>query len=933
MNCRLPGSALCLFAPLVALLATGQAASADDYAFVKDLLKRRCFACHGALKQKASLRLDTVAGMLRGGQSGAAVVAGRPADSRILERVREADESERMPPVGKPLTAEDIALLERWITSGAPAPADEKPEEDPRQHWAFVPPVRPPLPDVKGESWVRNPIDAFIAARRDQHGLEPAPEASRRELVRRLTIDLTGLPPRPEELAAFLSDTSPDAYPRLVERLLASPRHGERWGRHWMDVWRYSDWYGRRAVPDVLNSYGQIWRWRDWIVRSINDGKTYERMISEMLAGDEIAPEDPETVVATGFIVRNFYRWNYNTWMKDNVEHTGKAFLGLTMNCCQCHDHKYDPITQEEYFKFRAIFEPIEVRHDRLPGEPDPGPYPKYKYGKPYKPITSGLVRVFDEKLDAETFLYTGGEARNVVPGKPPIPPGVPAALGGEPFRVEAVPLPPQVSYPGLQTFVREEERARQDALVATARKELEVLRGTLPTAGDAAVVTGGLPEKQVLQVAAAERRLASALADLSAFDACVKSDRARYGRKSTGPQVTTAARVLNQQALAGEAAQADCSAKLARAEWDLAKAELAFFEAQTKKNATQSSIERARSEVDAARVARDEAASAEADTGERYSSLGPRYPEQSTGRRSALARWVTSPSNPLTARVAVNHIWLRHFGEALVESTENFGRNGARPSHPLLLDWLAVEFMESGWNRKHLHRLIVSSSTYRMSSRVEPSSAARTVDPKNRLLWKWGARRVEAEVVRDSILSAAGELDFAMGGREVDHKDGLENRRRSLYFSHHGEDKMEFLKLFDGANPIGCYRRSTSVRPQQALALANSSLPLIQGRLLAWKLWRAVAGDVTSTSPGDLVTFVERAFERCLSRPASDAELTASLAFLERQTALYTKAGDAALVPPEESGSVPAAAAPAPRARESFIQALFSHVDFVTVR
>ena len=184
-----------------------------------------------------------------------------------------------------------------------------------------------------------------------------------------------------------------------------------------MDVWRYSDWYGRRAVPDVLNSYAQIWRWRDWIVRSLNDDKGYDRMVREMLAADELAPADDDDLVATGFLVRNFYRWNYNNWMQDNVEHTGKAFLGLTFNCCHCHDHKYDPITQEEYFRFRAVFEPLELRHDRVPGEPDPGPFPKYDYGTAYKPITSGMVRVFDEKLDAKTFFYTGGDERNVVDG------------------------------------------------------------------------------------------------------------------------------------------------------------------------------------------------------------------------------------------------------------------------------------------------------------------------------------------------------------------------------------------------------------------------------------------------------------------------------------------------------------------------------------
>ncbi len=250
--------------------------------------------------------------------------------------------------------------------------------------------------------------------------------ATKRELIRRVTLDLIGLPPTREETLMFLGDHSADAYERLVDRLLARPEYGERWGRHWMDVWRYSDWYGRRAVPDVMNSYPQIWRWRDWIVRSLNEDKGYDRMLMEMVAADELCPTDDANVVATGFIVRNWYKWNYETWMKDCVEHTGKAFLGLTLNCAHCHDHKFDPITQEDYFRFRAFFEPLELRHDRVRGEADPGPFKKYVYAESYGPIKSGAIRIFDEKLDAQTFMFSGGDARNRIEGKPPVDCGPP---------------------------------------------------------------------------------------------------------------------------------------------------------------------------------------------------------------------------------------------------------------------------------------------------------------------------------------------------------------------------------------------------------------------------------------------------------------------------------------------------------------------------
>jgi hypothetical protein len=322
---------------------------------IKPVLRERCYACHGALEQKGKLRLDTVANMTTGGRTGAAVMP-RDAASLLLERVTAADDKDRMPPEGKPLTAEQIASLKLWIEQGAKGPSDEKQEEDPAKHWAFQPVKRPAVPP--GET---NPIDALLAVDRSKRGLTTVPEADRATLLRRVTFDLIGLPPTTDELHAFLKDESPNAYEKVVDRLLASPQYGERWGRRWMDVWRYSDWYGRRAVPDVLNSYGQIWRWRDWIVLSLNADRGYDDMVRMMLAADELAPGNDADAVATGFVVRNYFRWNYNNWMRDNVEHTAKAFLGLTLNCCHCHDHKYDPITQEEYFKFRAIFEPLEI--------------------------------------------------------------------------------------------------------------------------------------------------------------------------------------------------------------------------------------------------------------------------------------------------------------------------------------------------------------------------------------------------------------------------------------------------------------------------------------------------------------------------------------------------------------------------------------------
>src|SRR2546421_7297886 len=273
------------------------------------------------------------------------------------------------------------------VAAVAPARAGEA------THWAFAPPVRPPVPEVKNTGWVRNPVDAFVAAERERRGLTPRPEAPRHVLLRRVYLDLVGLPPTREELHAFLADTSPDAYEKVVDRLLASPRYSERWGRHWMDVWRYSDWAGYGA--EVRESQPHVWQWRDWIVESLNGDKGYDRMVREMLAGDELAPADPATLRATGFLVRQYYKFNRNVVLDNTVEHTAKAFLGLTLNCARCHDHMYDPVAQKEYYSFRAIFEPCLARTDRVPGHLDT------------KEL--GLPRIYDATPDAPTYLFVRG--------------------------------------------------------------------------------------------------------------------------------------------------------------------------------------------------------------------------------------------------------------------------------------------------------------------------------------------------------------------------------------------------------------------------------------------------------------------------------------------------------------------------------------------
>ena len=419
---------------------------------IRPLLAEQCFSCHGGLKQEAGLRLDTVGLMAEGGDSGAAITKGDPDASLLLERVSDPDPATRMPPEGEgvPLSAEQIAMLKDWIKAGCPAPPDEKPEADPRDHWAFQPRVRPDVPQVKTTPRINNPIDAFLAAARDKAGIMPQPEAARHVLVRRLFIDLIGLPPQPEELAAIEADASPDWYEKLVDKLLADPRHGERWARHWMDVWRYADWWG--LGDEHRNSAKHIWRFRDWIVESLNADTGYDEMVRLMLAADELHPDDPDKLRATGYLARNWTLFSRNVWLEETVEHVGKGLIGLTMNCSKCHAHKYDPIQQEDFYRMRAFFEPYHTRLDVVPGEGDLE--------------KDGLPRVFDGQPDTPTYLYIRGNEMTPDKSKP-IEPGVPDVIAFKELTIQPVTFSKAVYEPERRPWVL-------DAHVATARRAVE---------------------------------------------------------------------------------------------------------------------------------------------------------------------------------------------------------------------------------------------------------------------------------------------------------------------------------------------------------------------------------------------------------------------------------------------------------------------------
>jgi mono/diheme cytochrome c family protein len=996
--------------------------------YIRPLLEAKCLSCHGAGPVKQSgFDISTREGLLHGGEKGPGVVPGHASESALYKRVKH-DIQPGMPFQGARLSDELIAHIADWINAGAPYSGSLNLEaaRNLNTHWAFQVPKKPPVPAVKNAAWVRNPIDAFVAAEQEKHGLHPMSPAPKNILLRRVYLDLIGLPPTQDELRAFLADRSPHAYEKVVDKLLASPEYGERWGRHWMDIWRYSDVYGSAD----RSSRPHIWHWRDWIIDSLNQDKGYDQMIEEMFAGDELAPTEPKVLAGTGFLGRNYYLYNRDLWLQDTIEHTASAFLGLTLRCARCHDHKYNPITQEEYYRFRAFFEPEDIRVDRLPGTPDLA--------------KDGLPRAFEAEprpahLDSPKFKHVVVEiypaTYKYIRGNPdapdkehPLSPGVPAILGGDPIKIQPVSLPLEAKYPDIRPFVERDlvtqakheiEKSelalrRANTFLAKAKQRLaDAAANPTPSVGGPPKTAGSkpseisfktaiipilekncfgchnadkqasglvleseefishggavngpvvlpgngaesplilylkgekqprmplrqepLPDEQVALVsrwidqlpeedpqtglhkaeeaaALAEKHLAWARAYLPGLEARIAADNAKY----SDPQASDA------EALAETAQKLDRQASLLKAEEDILQAQQKLTDALNSKVSNRKEEKAREARVDAAveDLETSQAALAQATTS--YTPVGTTYPAVSSGRRLALARWMASRNNPLTARVAVNHIWLRHFGKAIVPTVANFGMNGTPPTHPQLLDWLACEFMDKNWSMKQLHRLMVTSNTYRMQSWASDAKDPDTsLDPDNKYLWRMNSRRMDAEVVRDSMLYTAGLLDLKMGGPEIDENKGQESHRRSVYFHQTPDNQMVFLRVFDGANPIECYERAETVTPQQALALANSKLSFNVADVITTRL----GGEGPAPT-----AFVAGAFEAVLDRPPSDDELRLSQQYLARQEERFRSAEKQAV----QSGAAQASTSPVLRARADLVHALLNHDDFVTTR
>ena len=1051
---------------------------------IKPILAEKCYACHGTLRQQAGLRLETQALMLNGGDSGPAIVPGNAKESLLLQRIL-AKLDERMPPKaqGSPLTKEQIRLVRLWINQGAKSPKEATPTAI-SKHWSYQPIKRPAVRRVKS-TWTRNPIDSFIAAQHLKRGLTPQPEAGRLIQLRRLYVDLVGVPPTSKEIdAARIKQAG--WYSRTVELLLKDPRHGQRWGRHWMDIWRYSDWWGLGG--QLRNSQKHIYHWRDWIVDSLNKDLPYDEMVRLMLAADESHPNDLSRLRATGFLARNYFLFNRQQWLEETVEHVSKGFLAITMNCAKCHDHKFDPISQKDFYRLRAFFEPYHVRMDVVPGQPDLA--------------VNGIPRVFDARPETPTYVFIRGNEK--APDRSQIiKPGVPDLLAFSKLQIKPIKLPLSAWQPERRSWVVKghEKLALQSLKRAQAKhkralaklalvkdktaplsgviveddfkkldksrwelfggdwhhesgdlvqkrdgKTRSVLRfkGHVPRDFDATVeftILGGNtyrsfgigfdgydgdPTKtladyreQNVYVSAARgagkiqasyhrgnrsffpgppaakylpiaikrkhtlrvrvrgtlinaylngrlmiawrtpaKRLDGRLLILAydcvarihrvqvrALSKTAKLVQAKQSPKPKADPVTTVAgarRALEVAAAEIRAAKAKLdvvrkvmvairaksadrdrltiAALEADRSYAVAAAELESLQARDKP-------ERARRVAStklrfARKLARQKPKMTDrfrSFTGAQWTPTRfakstrddptPKFHPTSTGRRSALAKWITDRRNPLTARVAANHIWARHMGQPLVASVYDFGPHGSTPTHPKLLDWLASELIDNNWSMKHLHRLIVSSATYRMSSSKLAATQAiaatrRKSDQDNKYWWRRVPLRLESQAVRDSVLALAGDLDYKMGGPAIPRGEQPMSKRRSLYFNHSDIDRNLFLSTFDEALVKECYRRQHSIVPQQALALANSRLVLDGAKKVAARLSQQYIKERD---------FIRAAFRLVLSIEVSERETAASEAALRKWRQLPN--------------------IDEPKARANLIWALLNHNDFVTLR
>ena len=787
---------------------------------VQPLLESRCYLCHGPNQQMNGLRLDHREDALRGSDSGAVIVPGNSAQSRLIHMVAGVEKDRFMPPVGERLSAKEIGKLRAWIDQGAEwtgsetAAADDPSTTLKSGHWAFQPLRRPALPAVRNPGSIRNPIDTFVLARLEAEGIEPSPQADRATLLRRVSLDLTGLPPSPKEMAEFLADDRADAYERLVDRLLESDHYGEKWARHWLDQARYADSDGYEKD----NPRPHAWRYRHWVINALNRDMPFDQFTIEQLAGDLLPNATVEQKVATGFhrnTLKNIeggvnveqYRFEE---VVDRTATTGTVWLGLTLGCARCHDHKYDPISQKDFYRFLAFFNNAGELNIDAPLAGELGPY--FRAFPAFERKKKELLREY-KVPELQPSWEARVKAAGANPGKwPPwdltydfmllwLGPGD----NGQPILHTApAQRTPRESYLLSNFFIQNYHRVLSDeefeeTKFKDLRKKLDALEESFPALSKAQTVA-----------------------------------------RNPDPRETHVH---------------------IRGQWDRKGIEV--------------------------------------ESGTPVFLPASGLPEKAT--RLDLARWLVSPENRLTPRVTVNRIWQEHFGRGLVATSDNFGTQGEQPSHPILLDWLASEFIARGWSLKRMHQLIVTSATYRQSSDVRPDISSR--DPNNILLARQSRVRLPAELIRDSALAASGLLNREVGGKSVrpplpeglaklgfasgikwKDSEGPDLYRRSLYIHYQRTVPYPLLANFDApeANVTAC-RRERSNTPLQALDLLNDPVFFEASQVLAARvLWEAPGEDFNDR--------LDHAFRLCLIRQPTATEQERLLRYFVKQKQLQEK-------------------------------------------
>ncbi|HEX8913521.1 MAG TPA: PSD1 and planctomycete cytochrome C domain-containing protein [Humisphaera sp.] len=898
-----------------ALLAGPRAAAASDAgvdhfeAKVRPLLVEHCYDCHsaGANKVKGGLRLDSRSGVLRGGDSGKpAVVPGDPDASPLIRAVRRVDPDTAMPPKA-PLTDRQVADLVEWVRAGAPdprgdtaaAPAVVRTEDRGKGHWAFRPPVAVAPPPVRRADWPRNDVDRFVLVRLEAAGLSPSPEADRRTLIRRASFDLTGLPPSPAEVDAFVADPSPDAYEKLVDRLLASPRYGERWGRHWLDLARYSDSKGYVYDRDerfFVHAHG----YRDWVIKALNDDLPYDQFLLRQIAADQIVPASPPgtpghpDLAAMGFLTigRRFLGVSQDI-IDDRIDVVTRTALGLSVACARCHDHKFDPVPTADYYALYGVFMNGVERTVPL-AEPAGDAAAVAAYRAELKRRTDKLDGEFAKRRDRLVDLR-----------RQRAPDYLLASLDADKLPVELfamvlteTDLNPAVARRWQERFFKLGRSGAFDPVlspwVALAALSPERFAADAPNALAAMAADRDKPVNPRVAAALAARPPAS-MRDVAATYGKVLAEadaawRALVKKDPATKVLPDADQEALRQVLYGPASPMNIPVAAAGTEAEVyfdepSRVVLAKAQAEVDRLNISSPAAPPHAVIladvaeprDARVLRRGNPATPGEEVPRRFLGLvagfGPeRKPFTQGSGRLELARAIIDPANPLTARVMVNRVWAHHFGAGLVTTPSDFGTRAEPPSHPELLDFLATRFVADGWSLKRLHREVLLSATYRQASGAVP--AARAIDPGNRLLWRQNRSRLDFESTRDALLATTGELDLTAGGRAVELFAPPFSTRRAVYGKIDRQYLPGVLRVFDFANPdLHVPTRPDTTVPQQALFFMNS--PFVVGRAKALARRPEVA---KAPAPAERV---RQMYRLVYQRDPTPGQVAAALAFV----------------------------------------------------